>query len=85
MEELTTSCFLSHKRSSAQGIAGRLYQALSPHYNVFLDSEATFNLHNLRLIVKYTGLFIFILSDGIFDSYWCLEGIWENSGKTNKK
>ncbi len=63
-----------------------MFQELRTNYNVFLDSEATFNLHNLRLIVKHTGntftahrylilgLFIFILSDGIFDSFWCLEG-----------
>src|SRR5688500_12334826 len=73
-EQLKTHTFLSHKRSSAQGIAGRLFQELKENYKIFLDSEATFNLHNLQLIVKYTGLFIFILSEGIFDSFWCLEG-----------
>jgi hypothetical protein len=73
IEEVTTHAFLSHKRSSAQGVAGRIFQELKTEYKIFLDSEASFNLHNLQLIVKYTGLFIFILSEGIFDSYWCLE------------
>ena len=74
VEELTTNAFLSHKRTSAQGMAGRIFQQLNLDYKIFLDSEASFNLHNLQLIVKYTGLFVFILSEGIFDSYWCLEG-----------
>jgi hypothetical protein len=62
------------KSCNFSGIAGRIFQELRNDYTLFLDSEATFNLHNLQLIVKYTGLFIFMLSDGIFDSYWCLEG-----------
>jgi hypothetical protein len=66
------------KQQFTLGIAGRIYQELRNSYNIFLDSEATFNLHNLRLIVKYTGLFVFILSEGIFDSFWCLEGIFRD-------
>ena len=40
-EDINTRAFLSHKRSSAQGMAGRLYQALKG-YRIFLDTEADF-------------------------------------------
>ena len=40
-----TRAFLSHKRSSAQGVAGRIWQELKKDYNIFLDSEAQFDLH----------------------------------------
>jgi len=71
--ETETRGFLSHKRSSAQGLAGRLYQGLRADYRIFLDSEADFDLHDLKEIVRQTRLFIFILSEGIFESYWCLQ------------
>jgi len=73
VEDVRTRGFLSHKRSSAQGIAGRIFQALRNDYKIFLDSEADFELHDLEEIVKQTELFIFILSEGIFDSFWCLQ------------
>ena len=41
-----TRAFLSHKRSSAQGTAGRIWQQLKSDYNMFLDSEASFDLHS---------------------------------------
>jgi len=68
-----TRVFLSHRRSTAQVIAGRLYDGLSSEYKVFLDSEAQFVLHELELIVEKTELFVFILSPGILDSVWCLK------------
>ncbi len=74
-ENITTRGFLSHKRSSAQGIAGSLYNVLRADYNLFLDTEATFDLHNLQILVSETKLFIFILSKDIFLSHWCLEGM----------
>ncbi len=56
-----TGGFLSHKRSSAQGMAGknwdgnnrvgRIWQELKGEYNIFLDSEATFDLHGIFLFV----------------------------------
>lgn len=65
----------SHKRSSAQVIAGRLFEGLQKReYSPFLDSEAKFKLHDLAEIVSQTKLFLLILSDGIFDSPWCLQG-----------
>ena len=36
--------FLSHKRSSAQHIAGRLWEGFKDRYSVFLDSEAQFQV-----------------------------------------
>ncbi len=67
-------------------IAGRLYEGLTKAgYSAFLDTEAKFNLHDLATIVQYTsrfvvlhncsGVFILILSAGIFDSPWCLQEI----------
>jgi hypothetical protein len=32
-----------------------------------------FLILDLKLLAEHTGLFIFILSEGIFDSFWCLE------------
>jgi len=82
--ETHTRCFLSHKRSSAQGMCGRIYQGLKNHYKVFLDSEADFDLHDLTAIVKNTKLFVFILSAGILDSYWCLQELL-SAYKENKR
>jgi hypothetical protein len=90
-----TRVFLSHKRSSAQvkyftetlliykGMAGRIYEGLRDDYYCFLDSEADFDLHDLELIVKNTELFILILSEGILDSFWCLQEL--RSAIANKK
>ena len=73
----------SHKRSTGQGIAGRLYEGLKDSYKVFIDSEAKFKIHNLRKIVESTEVFVFILSNGIFLSKWCLEEL--KSALDNKK
>jgi hypothetical protein len=67
------SFLFSHKRSTGQGIAGRLFEGLKDHYKVFLDSEAKFKIHNLRQIVEQTAFFVFILTHGILLSKWCLE------------
>jgi len=72
-ENLHTNFFLSHKRSSAQGIAGRLYESLKEDYDVFLDSETQFKIHDLEVIVKHTDVFIFILSKDYVESEWCLK------------
>ena len=39
-EDISSRLFLSHKRSTGQGIAGRLFEGLRKHYKIFLDSEA---------------------------------------------
>jgi len=72
-ENLHTNFFLSHKRSSAQGIAGRLYESLKEDFDVFLDSETQFKIHDLEVIVKHTDVFIFILSKDYVESEWCLK------------
>ena len=43
-ESIKTDAFLSHKRTTAQVIAGRLYEGLKEDYNIFLDSEAKFKV-----------------------------------------
>jgi hypothetical protein len=48
---------------------------LKDDYNLFLDTEATFDLHNLEVLVAHTKVFFFFLTDGILDSFWCLQGI----------
>lgn len=73
----------SHKRSTGQGICGRLYEGLKHDYKVFLDSEAKFKIHNLKEIVKQTENFIFVLTHGILLSYWCLQEL--EAAVENKK
>jgi len=72
-ESIKTHCFLSHKRTTAQVIAGRLYEGLKDDYKPFLDSEAKFKIHDLEKIVQETDLFVLILSAGYLDSYWCVQ------------
>ena len=43
-ESIKTDAFLSHKRTTAQVIAGRLYEGLKEEYKIFLDSEAKFKV-----------------------------------------
>ena len=57
-----------------QGPIGRIYQELKEDYRCFLDSEVTFKLHNLRVLVQACNDFLFFLSGGILDqSPFCLE------------
>jgi len=72
-EDTSTRLFLSHKRSTGQGIAGRLYEGLKNEYKIFLDSESNFNIHDLKKIVQHTEVMLFILSHGILLSHWCLQ------------
>ena len=85
-ENIKTRIFLSHRRLTAQAIAGRLYEGLKNDYKCFLDSETQFKIHDLETIVHNTSLFffppfflifsdvfIFILSGGILDSQWCIK------------
>ena len=68
--------FLSHKQATGQGIATTLYSQLENKYpgKVFLDVQAKFMLHKLEEIVAKTQLFVFIVTDKIFNSYWCRKG-----------
>jgi hypothetical protein len=69
--------FLSHRQATGQGIAmlirGELLK-LSPKLQIFLDVKAEFELHDLLKIVEKTKLFVFILTDGIWNSEYCLKG-----------
>ncbi len=76
--------FVSHKRSTGQGIVGRLYEGLKAEYKIFLDSEAKFKIHNLKEIVKQTEVFVFVLTHGILLSHWCLQEL-EAAIENNKK
>mmetsp|Transcript_21695 Transcript_21695/g.30354 ORF Transcript_21695/g.30354 Transcript_21695/m.30354 type:complete len:505 (-) Transcript_21695:50-1564(-) len=73
-EDISTDIFLSHKQSTGQGIALALYRKFTKmQKKVFLDIKAQFNLHDLKKIVAETKLFVFIATEGIFDSFWCWE------------
>jgi hypothetical protein len=48
-ESIKTDAFLSHKRTTAQVIAGRLYEGLKEEYKIFLDSEAKFKVTTREL------------------------------------
>ena len=67
---------MSHKQTTGQGIALALYQTLKYNYKfkVFIDVQANFDLHDLDKVVTNTLVFVFIITPGIFDSYWCLQG-----------
>eukprot|EP01116_Phalansterium_solitarium_P018237 TRINITY_DN4768_c0_g1_i2.p1 TRINITY_DN4768_c0_g1~~TRINITY_DN4768_c0_g1_i2.p1 ORF type:complete len:1097 (-),score=201.58 TRINITY_DN4768_c0_g1_i2:86-3376(-) len=65
--------FLSHKRSSGQAVAGRLFEGLKADFDCFLDSEARFKIHDLEEIVRRCDTFVFIMTDGILQSEWCLK------------
>jgi hypothetical protein len=72
--------FLSHRQLTGQGIALSLKEGIlkkDPKKQVFLDVHAEFDLHDLPTIVAKTKLFVFILSEGIFDSQYCLKGTLE--------
>ena len=72
--------FLSHKQSTAQGQVGRIYQELhglsrsTRRYSCFLDTEAKFKLHNLRVLVMHCNSFLLFLSADLLEaSAFCLE------------
>jgi hypothetical protein len=77
--------FLSHKRTTGQAVAGRIYESfkvmaaqssltnLQNDYIVFLDSEAHFKLHDLEILVSQTDVFVLILSRDYVTSEWCLK------------
>jgi hypothetical protein len=71
--------FLSHRQVTGQGIAMVLREGIlkkDQTKQVFLDVKAEFDLHDLPKIVEKTRLFIFILTEGIFDSQYCLNGVY---------
>jgi hypothetical protein len=79
--------FLSHRQVTGQGIAMALrleLRSLNSQLQIFLDVKAEFDLHNLPLIVEKSKLFVFILTEGIFASEYCLKEL-ETAVKLRKK
>jgi hypothetical protein len=79
--------FLSHRQITGQGIAMALrfeLRSLNSQLQIFLDVKAEFELHNLPLIVEKSKLFVFILTEGIFASEYCLKEL-ETAVKLKKK
>jgi hypothetical protein len=71
--QLRFRIFLSHRRATGQGIAGRIFEKFGREYCTFLDSEATFELHNLQMLIEKTNVIVFILTEGILNkSLFCL-------------
>jgi hypothetical protein len=65
--------FLSHKRTDAKEFARGLYNLLDTRgIRTFLDYECREHLHNLKALVGACDNFVFILTDNIFESEWCL-------------
>lgn len=65
--------FLSHKRSDAKDYARALYNLLVLRgIATFLDFEFREELNDLEKIVAGCTNFIFILTDNVFDSKWCM-------------
>ena len=67
--------FLSHRQITGQRIAHSLYSELTKiGETVFLDVKTELNLHDLKKIVKLCDFFVFIYSDGVFNSQYCRKG-----------
>ena len=66
--------FLSHKRTDAKDFARGLHTFFkeAQHVSCFLDFEFKENLHDLGAVIQRCDNLIFILSDNVFDSKWCL-------------
>jgi hypothetical protein len=79
--------FLSHRQVTGRRIAMPLRSdllRLDPKLQIFLDVKAEFELHNLPLIVEKSKLFVFILTEGIFASEYCLKEL-ESAVQLKKK
>ncbi|PNH11286.1 hypothetical protein TSOC_001876 [Tetrabaena socialis] len=66
--------FLSHKRTDSKDFARALYNLLVTRgIRTFLDFEYREELKDLGKIVANCHNLVFILTDNIFDSHWCME------------
>lgn len=66
--------FISHKRSDAQDFARSLHTVLvGQGFTCFLDVDNLEELHDLEMFVAGVDLLIFVLTDHIFESHWCLK------------
>lgn len=75
VDSLQTDAFLSHRQKTGQDIVLTLYAYLSKKFNVFLDVATSFETGNLQEIVSNTLVFIFVITEGIFESDWCFVGL----------
>ncbi|PNW82296.1 hypothetical protein CHLRE_06g278186v5 [Chlamydomonas reinhardtii] len=65
--------FLSHKRSDAKDFARAMYNLLVLRgFATFLDYEFREELTDLTKIVRRCHNLVFVLTDNIFDSPWCM-------------
>ncbi|KAG2449069.1 hypothetical protein HYH02_005818 [Chlamydomonas schloesseri] len=65
--------FLSHKRTDSKDFARALYNLLVVRsFKTFLDYEYREELSDLGQIVANSANLIFIMTDNIFDSPWCI-------------
>jgi hypothetical protein len=65
--------FLSHKQSDAKDFVRALHTMLSVHgYRCFLDVEFDGELGSLAEIVAQSGQVLFILTDKVLESPWCI-------------
>jgi hypothetical protein len=65
--------FLSHRQVDAADFCALLYDKLVGRgLKVFLDRKYTGSLHDLPRIVANSKCFVFVLSNDIFSSNWCL-------------
>ncbi|GIM07120.1 hypothetical protein Vretimale_11344, partial [Volvox reticuliferus] len=66
--------FLSHKRTDARDFARALWNLLvSNGYTVFLDFEFKQELGSLEEMVGHCTHFLFIMTDNVFKSEWCIK------------
>jgi len=66
--------FLSHKQSDAKDFARSLFTLFEGRgVKCFLDMEFRGELNDLELIVSTARTLIFVLSDNVFDSEWCIK------------
>ncbi|KAG2431727.1 hypothetical protein HXX76_009223 [Chlamydomonas incerta] len=66
--------FLSHKRTDARDFARALWNLLvSNGYTVFLDFEFKQELGSLEEMVGRCTHFLFIMTDNVFKSEWCIK------------
>jgi hypothetical protein len=65
--------FLSHRRNDARDFARGLYNKFQLHgFTCFLDYEFREELNDLEAIVAACDNFVFILTEHVFDSRWCM-------------
>ena len=74
---ITLALIRSHKRTDSKDFARALYNLLVLRgYSTFLDFEYREELSRLDEIVGRCTNFIFILTDNIFESPWCMKVSW---------